>query len=235
MSKVYFITGVSSGIGLACTRFFLEQGYTVLGIGRKSVVKHERYFFLEVDLSNSQAVSDFHFPEIAGAELILINNAGILGDVSPVWSQSDTNYRDVLQVNVAAPAVLSKKFITQFEKGVIINISSGAAQRAIKGWSAYCASKSALDMFSMTLQEELNHYKKNIVVKSIAPGVVDTNMQTNIREAKSENFPDSQNFHELYETNQLDNPEHTAAKLNYVLEHLDQFESVVLSLRDIQI
>ncbi len=235
MKNAFFITGVSSGIGLACARFFLEQGHTVVGIGRNSVIEHDNYSFLKLDLSNAQVVYDFQLPNIKADEFILINNAGVLGDVSPVWEQSDENYSNVLQVNVSAAVLLSKKFINLFDKGLIINISSGAANRAIKGWSAYCASKAALDMFSMTLQEELTHYNKEFVVKSIAPGVVDTNMQSKIRESNPEHFPDSPNFHELYETNQLDNPDLTAKKLNYVIAHLADFNSVVLSLREIQI
>lgn len=235
MKNAFFITGVSSGIGLACARFFLEQGHSVVGIGRNSVIEHDNYSFLKLDLSNAQDVYDFQLPNIKAGEIILINNAGVLGDVLPVWEQSDENYNNVLQVNVNAAVLLSKKFINLFDKGLIINISSGAANRAIKGWSAYCASKAALDMFSMTLQEELTHYNKEFVVKSIAPGVVDTNMQTKIREVNPEHFPDSPNFHDLYETNQLDNPDHTAMKLNYVITHLADFNSVVLSLREIEI
>jgi len=233
MKSVFFITGVSSGIGLACTRFFLDQGHSVVGIGRNSVVKHDNYSFIQLDLSDTQAVYNFQFPKIKGNDFVLINNAGVLGDVSQVWEQSDENYNNVFQINVTSPVILSKKFINLFDQGLIINISSGAAQRAIKGWSAYCASKAALDMFSMTLQEELTHYNKSFTVKSIAPGVVDTNMQSKIREVLPESFPDSPTFHELYETKQLDSPDLTAKKLNYVIEHIHQFEKVVFSLRDL--
>ena len=235
MTRTIFITGVSSGIGLACTRFFLECGYHVVGIGRRSDIQAANFTFIALDLSNTNEVMDFQFPFVETDEIILLNNAGVIGEIAPSWEQSQDNFRNVLHVNSVSPVILCQSFVKKFDSGLILNISSGAANRPIKGWSAYCASKATLDMFSLTIQEELNFYQKNVIVKSIAPGVVDTVMQEQIRLANPESFPDSQNFHSLYKDNQLETPLTVAKKLDYVINNYQQFPETIFSLREITV
>lgn len=232
---ILFITGVSSGIGLACARFFLDQGYKVYGIGRNNSITHENYQFLPLDLSDNEAISRFRFPDKDGEKYILINNAGVIGEICPFWEADLSNMQQVIQVNFVALTELTQRFIQSVPSGIILNISSGAGQRPVKGWSAYCASKAAVNLFSETLADEFEHYNQPFTIKSVAPGVVDTNMQTTIRKATKNKFPDRADFHHLYESQQLDAPEVTAQKLYYLLTHLDTYPATLLSLRSIEL
>lgn len=230
------ITGISSGIGNACARFFLDKEYHVIGIGRNNDLEHENYDFYPLDLSDIKAVEDFQIPDLVNnKDIILINNAGVLGEIKPIWEQNQQNFSTVLQVNIIALAMLTQKFILQYASGLIINLSSGAGKRPVKGWSAYCASKAAVDLFSATLQEEFLYFNKPFIVKSIAPGVVNTPMQQEIRKADKRYFPDRSSFHELFDSGKLDDALLTAKKLFQVISSIDEYSETMLSLRDVDL
>ncbi|MGF1527467.1 MAG: SDR family NAD(P)-dependent oxidoreductase, partial [Candidatus Competibacterales bacterium] len=95
--------------------------------------------------------------------------------------------------------------------GVLINISSGAAQNAYAGWSAYCASKAAVDRFSEAVA--LEEADTPLRVHAVAPGVVDTDMQRRIRGATVEQFPAVAKFHQLKAEGRFNSPDHVAREL----------------------
>ena len=126
-----------------------------------------------------------------------------------------------------------KTFKKTAERGHILNISSGAGKNAIDGWAAYCASKAALDLFSETIRLEFNlHQLENWYIHSIAPGVVDTEMQSEIRNSNPAEFKSLDRFIALKVENQLTEPAAVAEKLFRVIEHPAQFESTILSVRE---
>ena len=93
----------------------------------------------------------------------------------------------------------------------ITTISSGAAQRSLHGWSAYCVSKAGLDMWTKCMAEE--GANENISALAIAPGIVDTGMQEEIRNADESSFPLLQNFKDYYNNGELSKPDYVAEKL----------------------
>lgn len=229
-----WITGVSSGIGLATANYFLAHNYSVCGIGRRNSISHPNYRFFELDLTNSSAVNSFHFAGIQSGD-VFINNAGMLGDILPATSVSHESIEDVFTVNTSSACKLANQFAREVKEGIILFISSGAAQRPVKGWGAYCASKAAVDMYARVMQEEFNYYHQPIIVKSIAPGVVDSPMQAHIRSSNPKFFPDQPNFVALHTHSELDQPELTAQKLGYMLMNLAKFPEVICSLRSINL
>jgi benzil reductase ((S)-benzoin forming) len=231
--STYIIVGVSTGIGLGLAEHFLNQGQRVIGIGRKSSIQNQNYSFLQLDLSDENAVHNFTFPEVK-ENLVFIYNSGVLGEVLPVSRQSEMNAKNVFQINYLAAVALTQKVLKQGFLEQIIFISSGAAKRAIPSWAQYCASKAALDMFSETLQLELYQENKSIVVRSIAPGVVDTPMQAQIRSVSEEDFQSVGNFIALHENKELTSPNEVAYKLDKVINNPNQFDGVCLSLRDVE-
>jgi len=233
--KNIIITGTSSGIGKAIAELYLERGEKVTGIGRRHTIVHVNYTPVNCDLSDKQAVEQLTF-ELSGA-CLLINNAGILGNVQRISDQDKTDTDAVFNVNVIAPAVLmntlSKACGDQFPL-TFVNISSGAAQRAIPSWAAYCASKAALEMLSETFYLEEQEKGRMTTVYAVAPGVVDTNMQAGIRSVSSENFSALAGFQAYKDNNELDNPRATALKLEKLL-NLPYDGTVRFSLRDIDL
>jgi len=233
MSTKVYITGVSRGLGKAAAEKFLEEGYSVIGIGRSSALQHTNYTFVECDLSNAAAISEIDFDSEVN-ELILINNAGQIGNVRRLSEQQQPDFEEVLGVNILAPMQLTWQCLhglKNTQKVKIVNISSGAATRAIPGWAAYCASKAALDRFSETVQREEIEKGSNVRVWSVAPGVLDTAMQEKIRSASPNDFSSSVTFLDLKRNDELTAPQVAAEKL-YRLIVDEKIDRVVCSLRE---
>jgi benzil reductase ((S)-benzoin forming) len=236
----YFITGTSREIGKAIAdELLLSNDAQVIGIGRKNVHSANNFSFINLDLSDTGAVARFQFPEMSSADkIVLVNNAGLLGEVKKVGSLTNGNFERVINTNLTAVMMLTNKFLAAFQKKnvplVVLNISSGAGKNPIDGWSAYCASKSGLDMFSRVLAEELAiSGKKHIRVFSVGPGVVDTGMQDQIRMSSMGDFSRIEQFLEYKSTGQLADPRLIAQKLLGILGLPEKFTETVFSVKEV--
>lgn len=231
--KHYIITGASSGIGKAIVEALLQSDDAqVYGISRRQTVQHDRYTHLEVDLSDQQVLIDFELPQIAEADqIVLLNNAGTLGTVAHVGSLSDAEIAQSYNVNVLAPAILSNKFLKAYGElscdKLIVNISSGAASSPYDGWAVYCSSKAAVDMLSRTMAQEQDLKPNGVKVLAIAPGVVDTAMQTQIRSTDKSGFTRKDKFIELKESGSLYSAEDVADRFVEIFNDPAQVESIV--------
>ena len=237
----YYLTGTGKGIGKALALLLLEnpQNY-VLGLSRNNELKHERFEFIPLDLSDFRNVSEFQFIDIQDAEKIsLINNAGIIGDIKHVGTADNFSIYQTFMVNSIAPAVLMNNFIKAYQdvpvEKVILNVSSGAGRHAIESWSTYCASKAALDTYSQVANLEQNLHKKSSSVKvfSVAPGIVDTQMQNQIRAVDANDFSGVERFIEYKNKGELQSPEKTAELLNRILQNPELFDDVLLDVRNL--
>jgi benzil reductase ((S)-benzoin forming) len=237
-NKIAFVTGVSTGIGKAIALELLQNDYLVYGIGRTNTINNPNYQFISLDFRKSELVSYFRFPQQPAQSYLLINNAGAIGEILPVGELNSESIIDVMHVNTIAPQILINTFIQTFARQNapmhVLTISSGAAKRPIDAWATYCASKAAIDIFSETvkLEMELRGFK-NFYIHSIAPGVVDTNMQTKIREAAPEKFKSSQRFHDLKNNGELASPEFVATKLMSVIKAPQSIPATILPLSEI--
>ncbi|KAA5548565.1 SDR family NAD(P)-dependent oxidoreductase [Adhaeribacter rhizoryzae] len=240
--EYYFITGTSKGIGKALTEAILQNDNTyVYGISRNCAVKHARYHHLHFDLSDTTALrNNLHkvFVPLKEAErIVLVNNAGVLGKIDYIGSQATDNFEFVFDVNVIGPAILMNTFLSAYYSQqcpkIILNISSGAGKRPMDGWSAYCASKAALDMLSLTCQKEQELLGTGVKVYSLAPGVVDTAMQAHIREAESDQFSELERFKLLKENKELLDPEAVGKKILQLLKQPQQYSSVLMRVDEI--
>lgn len=234
MKSVYFITGSSRGIGKALAEYILdkEPESIVYGISRGQSINHERFRQLSLDLSNEAALTDWSFPEVNQADhIVLINNAGTLGEIGKVGFLSQLQISNPIFVNLTGPFILSNAYVHAYEgqacKKMILNISTGAAFNPYQGWSEYCTSKAGLEMFSSVLREELKHRSDadNWEVLSIQPGVVDTQMQDIIRSTKEENFPMVEKFHQLKDDGKLYDSKDVASALHEIIKNPQRLES----------
>jgi benzil reductase ((S)-benzoin forming) len=214
----YFITGISRGIGKALALEILRnKDNYVIGFGRSSGWKHERFEFIQLDLRNLDLVKQYQFIEIIDAELItLINNSGMIGPVDYVGKLNNQLIIDTFNVNSIAPAILMNSFTKAYQqfkgKKLVLNISSGAAKHTVDSWSSYCATKSSLDMFTAVAEsEQQNQFNENpIKFLSVAPGIIDTKMQDEIREVHKSSFNDVDRFIGYKNDNLLESPANTA-------------------------
>ncbi|RPH32949.1 MAG: SDR family NAD(P)-dependent oxidoreductase [Bacteroidales bacterium] len=235
----FYITGSSSGIGKAIAEQALQiEDSIVYGFSRTCSIENPNYKHVTIDLSNIEEVLSITLKNHPGAyKVVLINNAGIIGDVKPIGKQSNESIVNVFNLNTICPAILSNKFIQAY-KGedvsmVIINISSGAARRPIESWATYCASKAAIDMFSQVQQAENGYDSKNLKIFSIAPGIVDTNMQEQIRTTKPQDFPHLEKFIGYKTKGQLFSPDLVAKKILEVIDKPEVHQNVLLDVRQL--
>lgn len=233
---MFIVTGVSRGLGQAIVTLLLEQGEKVLGIGRSHQFNHPLFTFVPCDLSNLSAVKNIQLPEFAGA-VTLINNAGIIGNIKRLSDQVELDLAEVLIVNTIAPAELTNVVYNSLESKSdfrLVNISSGAANRAIPSWSAYCASKAALNMLTEGFLAEEKEKGNNIVAYAVSPGVIDTDMQGQIREVDPKDFSAIENFKGFKENNELFSPEEAAKRLLALLK-LPFNQDVMVDLRTVSL
>lgn len=235
-NKLAYVTGSSKGIGKALVERLLNQGYNVIGLSRSNEINHPNFQHVGIDLSNIKEVTAYSFDEKA-ENVLLVNNAGLVGDINPVGAIDNQKITEVMNVNTIAPQILCNNFIKRFqnEKGQfhILNISSGAGKNPISSWATYCASKAALDLFSETISTELEWSElTNWHIHSCAPGVVDTAMQSQIRAASEEEFNRVQYFKDLKTNKELYSPEFVANKLLEVIENPQKFSETLISVRD---
>tara|TARA_B100000900_G_scaffold393251_1_gene389545 strand:+ start:11032 stop:11742 length:711 start_codon:yes stop_codon:yes gene_type:complete len=226
------ITGVSSGIGLAIARAALAKGYVVQGVGRRppeGLEDHTNWTFTPCDLTDLPAVDKLVFH--GGANTILVNNAGTLGPVAQSENVTAEEISACMLLNVTAPMRLTARFLKEVpgEKQVYFT-GSGAAQHTISGWSAYCASKAAIHMYAEVVALEY----PDVAIHVFKPGKVDTPMQAQIRNTKSEDFPSVPHFIEEYESGNLVDSNTVAERLLYVIEAQDK-PSVVFPISQIKL
>jgi len=129
-----------------------------------------------------------------------------------------------VSVNVTAPLLLGDAFVAATSACTdrrVLHVSSGAARSAYAGWSIYCAGKAALDQHARAAAEDAVN---GLRVASVAPGVVDTQMQSTIRATGREDFPARAKFEALKRDGLLQRPEDAGKRLvDYLLS--DSFGS----------
>lgn len=238
----YFITGASKGIGKAIAEELLEdENNFVIGVSRSSSIQHRNYRYQPLDFSDVAGVEhNLHkvfLPYKDATRLVLINNAGVIGDIGYIGEgMPNERFEFVFDVNVIVPAMLMNSFLEVYQNmkcpKVIVNISSGAGKYPIDGWASYCASKAALDMLSLTVQQEQNQRGSDVKVYALSPGVVDTGMQEQIRESDATRFSTVEKFRQYKANGDLSSPGEVGKKIVTFLNSTDSYKEVIVSVRD---
>jgi len=247
---LYILTGASRGMGLAMARQLLRGGNTLICIARganadlataaqASGAAIEQW---QQDLAQGeQAAHRLHRwlqaqgPQ-AFASATLINNAGVIPRIAPLSHSGAADLANALRVGLEAPMQLTAAFLGATESWTVprkvLNISSGLGRRAMASQAAYCAAKAGMDHFTRcaALDEALKPHGAKLC--SLAPGVIDTDMQEQLRGAAPEAFPDRQNFANLKSGGQLTSPADAAARVLAWLDRADFGTNPVADVRD---
>jgi benzil reductase ((S)-benzoin forming) len=232
--KAAIITGVSRGLGEALAAALLARGFTVSGIGRASSARlaGERYRFVRVDLADLAGIEAALTPafraiaESRPEAVCLVNNAAAVEPLGVVGRLEDSKVAVSLAVNLIAPFALANLFCRVFTDAAlprrVINVSSGAAERALPGNGAYCVAKAGLEMLTRQLVAE--QQAPTFKAISVRPGVIDTQMQAFVRSQTSDVLPSVELFRGFHETGQLVAPDVVAAKIadKLVLGEIEQ-------------
>ena len=146
----------------------------------------------------------------------LVNNMGTIIPIAKLAQVTAEDWQASLAVNLVAPALMTAAVLPLLRQsqGRVIQISSGAAEKAFQGWGAYCAGKAGLNMLTRVLAEE----ETAVTMLAIKPGVLDTQMQAVVRETGKGGMPDDSHayFVGLHEKGKLLPPEVSGKVIAYL-------------------
>ncbi len=210
------VTGGSRGLGEALVQACEAREWSTFELSRSGGgLSH-----MEVDLADLDAsfdVLEAQFQSLAKTgwmRVVFFNNAGVLTPIGPVHSLQDTQIARNLEVNLVSGIRLMAAFVRAFEHSraelTIVNVSSGASSKGYAGWPLYCAAKAGLENFIRALAAEQTGSSNPITCVNIEPGVVDTDMQAEIRDAGADLFPEVARFVELKKSGKLRSPKSVA-------------------------
>ena len=228
---LYILTGASRGMGLAMAQQLLQPGHTLLCIARQSnpalAAQAEStgatLLQWQQDLADGVTASA-RLAQWLGAQdgatytsATLINNAGVIPRIGPLQDADAQDLAHALRVGLEAPMLLCAAFLhaTQGWPGHrrMLNISSGLGRRPMAAQAAYCAAKAGMDHFTRCLALEEAAKPHGAKVCSLAPGVIDTAMQVQLRNADASAFPDLERFTQLHAMGQLSSPADAATQV----------------------
>ncbi|HYP30873.1 MAG TPA: SDR family NAD(P)-dependent oxidoreductase, partial [Burkholderiaceae bacterium] len=166
----------------------------------------------------------------------LIHNAAMLSEPGDIAGSDPAGLAQSLRIGLEAPVALTASFLraTADWAGAdrrVLFVSSGLGRRAMAGSAAYCAQKAGLDHFARALALEEEARTGGARVASVAPGIIDTDMQKQLRGADPQRFPERARFDEFHRSGALDSPATAAAKLIALLERDDYGANPVADVR----
>ncbi|ASC71225.1 3-oxoacyl-[acyl-carrier-protein] reductase [Halomicronema hongdechloris C2206] len=185
MAQHILITGVSRGLGRAMTEEFISLGHTIWGCARQAepVTALQNHYgpphdFAVVDVANQDQVKAWgqSLLERHGPPDILINNAGVINALAPLWQVPPAEFDRVIDVNIKGVANVLRQFVpamVQRGRGIIVNLSSGWGRSTSPQVAPYCTSKWAIEGMTRALAQEL---PATMAAVPLNPGIIHTDM-----------------------------------------------------------
>jgi benzil reductase ((S)-benzoin forming) len=239
-NTIAWVTGASSGIGAALVAACPYDDAHIFDISRSGGTNRAEHVPADLADPSSWAAVEAHLIAQLGAfddkRAVFIHNAGVIEPIGYAGRVDSEAYRRSVLLNSAAGQALGHAFLRALlESGFtgeshLVMLTSGAATSPYAGWSAYCAGKAALEMWVRSVGLEQQTDPPGTRVIAVAPGVVATRMQEQIRATDPRDFPRVDKFHTLHETGQLREPEEAAKGLWAVLDR-DLESGAVTDLR----
>jgi NAD(P)-dependent dehydrogenase (short-subunit alcohol dehydrogenase family) len=240
--RVFIVTGASRGLGRAIALQLLQPGHVVLGLSRQTPPAPPGLEQWRCDLANPLPVAArlqawleaLDGTRITGAALI--NNAALLVEPRPLRDADVASLSASVRVGLEAPLLLTAAFLRATRGWAcdkrVLHISSGLGRRAMASQGPYCAVKAGLDHLARAQALEEALQPNGAKVCSLAPGVIDTDMQVQLRGADPKGFPDHDVFVQMKGGGHLDSPAVAAGKVIAYLNRADFGASPVADVRD---
>ncbi|MES3015526.1 MAG: SDR family NAD(P)-dependent oxidoreductase [Pseudomonadota bacterium] len=248
--KLFVLTGASRGMGAAMAEQLLAPDHVLLCISRrrsdalaaKADAAGAACEQWSLDLAQSLEAAAKLQAWIAALDgaafdaVALINNAAALTRLGPIDEDSDADLASALRVGLEAPLLLSAAFLRATRTWAVdkrvLNISSGLGRRAMAASAAYCATKAGMDHLTRAMALDEANRPNGAKLVSLAPGVIDTDMQVHLRAGDAAGFPEKANFVGLKEKGQLTSATDAAARVLAYLARADFGASAVADVRD---
>ncbi len=244
------LTGASRGMGLAMASQLLRAGHDLVCISRRTddqlasqaaaaglACEQWALDLAQADAAAARLAQWLHARGPAGlASVTLINNAGVIPRLAPLGDIEPGDLSNALRVGLEAPMLLTGAFL-RATRGwgctrKVLNISSGLGRRAMASSAAYCAAKAGMDHYTRCVALEEADQRGGARVCSLAPGVIDTDMQVQLRGADAKQFRDVGTFIGLKSQGQLASPQDAAARVLAYLARPDFGSQPVADVRD---
>ncbi|TYC52897.1 SDR family NAD(P)-dependent oxidoreductase [Rhodobacterales bacterium] len=183
MTGTILITGTTSGFGRATARLFIENGWKVIGTGRRA----ERLAELEKEFGSKFHGAAFDIMDEAAMDAaldalpadfreidILVNNAGLALGTGSAPDTSLSDWKTMIDTNITGLVTITDRLLPKLieRKGMIVNLSSIAANWPYPGGNVYGGTKAFLQQFSLGLRSDL--HGKGVRVTSIEPGLCES-------------------------------------------------------------
>ncbi|MFC0525560.1 (S)-benzoin forming benzil reductase [Pontibacillus salicampi] len=212
------ITGVSKGLGASIAEELMQKGIHIIGISRsinerlqEKADQHQvSYTHYSCDLSSVADLEEVfgavaeRLSQIEAQSVYVVNNAGVVEPIDRVGSLASQHVVQHVHVNYIAPMLITNLMYQQLATTpvTVVNITSGAAEKTIYGWSVYGSTKAALNHFTRTVAVEQGEGSKHVSI-AFSPGVMDTDMQGDIRSSSKEAFQDVEKFQQMKQQGML--------------------------------
>lgn len=237
-TPLVFVSGGSSGIGRAMIDALPWPGARVLNLSRRAAPGSEH---VAVDLATpsgwerAAACFEQELAGFSGEFAVFVHAAGTLTPIRFAGDGDPDAYRRNVLLNSAAPQLLGAAFLRALAsrpaRGWILFIGSGASTGVYEGWSGYCAGKAATDHWARTVGAEQAARGGRCRIVCVAPGIVATPMQEEIRATAAEHFPQVERFAALHSEGLLRAPSAVAREL-WAVRDRELPNGAVIDLRD---
>ena len=224
MGKTVIVTGGSRGIGKEIVTTLAQEHQVILNyfhsekeakeIQEQLAKQGKQIYIFQADVSKREQVQQlvqFAIQHFSGID-VLINNAGI--DQVKLFTQiTDEDWNHVMETNLYSAFCMTQevvKYMIPRQKGCIINISSIWGEIGASCETHYAVSKAGMDALTKSLAKELG--PSNIRVNSIAPGIIDTQMNAQLSQQEKKQIK------EEIPLNKIGNPKDIAKCVNWLIE-----------------
>jgi len=254
MTHLTILTGASRGLGAAMAEQLLEPDRVLLCISR-SANQRLAAKAKAVGASLEEWTLDLADPMPVAARLeawlraqdgqtfesaALVNNAAAITELVPLEDSDAAELSRALRVGLEAPLLLTAAFLhatlawraRPLGACKVLNISSGLGRFAMASQASYCAVKAGMDHFSRSVALDQAAAAHPARIVSLAPGVIDTDMQVQLRAGDPARFPDHARFMQMKASGQLDSPTAAAAKVLAFLQRGDFGVQPVADIRN---
>ncbi len=227
--KIALVTGASRGIGLSLTQQLLNEGMQVITVARNVEVLQDlkdkfpkKLQIISADLSTKEGQLSVA-PAVGNKKVdYLVHNAAIINPLgeNALLEANPEEIRNILEVNIVAPMILTNQLASNLKKGSrILLISSRAGDKVVPGLGFYCVTKVAIDRYTNSLKLDMPN---GVLAASVHPGDIDTDMQADLRKEDTTHFSKGTFFRQRKD--KLTSPEVSGRYLKWLLlETPDEF------------
>ena len=234
VGQTIVLTGPTSGLGLELPKCFSQRGLPLILIGRDLgrlvthlAINNPNFYLIDFDLAKAAELSGAKrltelvavgLSTIGPTAISYISNAAVIKPIGSDIENCVDGFLGASSINYLAPVLIAaacSKYCRENNVSLhILNISSGAATKAIPGWATYCSTKAASRMYFDVLDSEGS---PEITIDHFDPGVMDTQMQEEIRSSSIQSFPLQAEFVQLKVEGRLKSPLSAAIQIEEMI------------------